>query len=241
MKKLFILLLFTAFLLPFTSNLYSMIAEPILFTWICPIESKELRGWRVYEDTNGDGIYDTKTEKDCSGHISRSPLEGFSGDTIDVGNSPELSNPCYPDFVNQPQKWIVIQKDSSTNEEIYRVEHDYEEDSTYIVLTNQPGQVGTGIRISYLQAEHPKILENILIAPNPTKGLIYISFNNEISYSLKISIGNIDGKILYNETKEIKKDNEKYEINLSNFQVGVYFIKFEAGGLICTRKVIISR
>jgi hypothetical protein len=218
-----------------------MIAEPYLYKWICPIDSKDLRGWKVYEDTNGDGYYDTVTEKDCSGYISRRPIEGNIGPSLDIGYAPEVLNPSNPVFVNNLQKWAVVQKDSVTNDEIYRVEHDYQADTTYIVITNEPTPFGTGVSITYLQAEHPKILEDITISPNPTKEYINISFSDKASYNVDIVIGNLEGKVFYQNATLVDKVSQKIKVDVSQLPMGVYFIKFESEGLMSTKQLIITR
>jgi hypothetical protein len=239
----FSLICILAFLF-FTKVSYATTAAPKFEYWACEEDDREDMGWRVLEDTDGDGVYDTETIKDCMGLVDRHKLPGYVGGSISVGTVPKVDFPCIPDFTNTQDMWYVIQKDSSTNNEVYRVVHKYTTDTTYIAEYCSPLNPVTvqGRKIPYLQGEFPKILEGIVIKPNPANDYIDIEFPSLTSYVVDICMGNIDGKELYKTSKQVLKNTTNtMRIDVSKFPSGSYFIKFDASGLTHTIQVSITR
>ncbi|MGB1041169.1 MAG: T9SS type A sorting domain-containing protein, partial [Flavobacteriales bacterium] len=75
----------------------------------------------------------------------------------------------------------------------------------------------------------------ITVFPNPTSGIISISFNSEdVDYISKASIIDINGKII--QTKIIS--NEINQIDISSYQNGFYFLRIETDLGSITKKII---
>ncbi|MCF6365013.1 MAG: Omp28-related outer membrane protein [Bacteroidales bacterium] len=70
----------------------------------------------------------------------------------------------------------------------------------------------------------------INVYPNPASNLLTITTSN-IS---DILISDISGKLLYSE-----KGSKKFEVNVSNFTKGVYFVKIKNGGSITIKKFVV--
>lgn len=80
-------------------------------------------------------------------------------------------------------------------------------------------------------------LLNVLIYPNPVKKeeALTVSVKNYNNKKINISIININGQILYNQTS----DSNKYKINTSTFSKGIYLIKIISDNKIFTNKFIV--
>ena len=75
---------------------------------------------------------------------------------------------------------------------------------------------------------------NILIAPNPTNGLLNISFNT-IPQNTKIEVYNSIGALVLSEAMT----NKNNTINASELSSGIYFMKvFEGNKVVAVKKVV---
>ncbi len=75
-------------------------------------------------------------------------------------------------------------------------------------------------------------VNEIVIYPNPTSDVINVIMNGvKLSH---ITITDVLGKVVY----EIDSSLEKTEINLTNFQSGIYFIQIQTEGSTITKKVV---
>jgi len=81
--------------------------------------------------------------------------------------------------------------------------------------------------------------DQILIYPNPSNGLIYLTSDN-FSGQTDILIYSIDGKVVYNESRNLYKDSPN-EIDLDGLEDGIYMVKLFDGEKIADQKLIISK
>lgn len=79
-------------------------------------------------------------------------------------------------------------------------------------------------------------IDNIIISPNPSAGIFSISSNSNIN-DFEISVVNILGEEIY-KTKMISNTTE---LDLSNQQNGVYFVKINSNENSITKRIIISK
>jgi hypothetical protein len=78
------------------------------------------------------------------------------------------------------------------------------------------------------------VSENVLISPNPTNGLLNISFNT-LPQNTKIELYNSIGALVL--TKEMSNKNNT--INVSELSSGIYFMKvLEENNLVAVKKVV---
>jgi hypothetical protein len=76
---------------------------------------------------------------------------------------------------------------------------------------------------------------NFRYYPNPTTGKLYIDIEGKIE---ELYLADISGKLL---ERYLVKGNEKLEINLSKYPVGVYFLQYFYANKWLTGKVILTR
>jgi hypothetical protein len=110
-------------------------------------------------------------------------------------------------------------------------------DSNSDVLYNSSGLYGAGVETSFISdgilGVNSNVLEQVSIYPNPASSILNIK-NAE---SANIEVYDILGKLL------LTKSNISFEeqINVSNFQVGTYFIKLSKENQVSTERFIVSK
>jgi parallel beta-helix repeat protein len=95
------------------------------------------------------------------------------------------------------------------------------------------------IRMVYI----PLTNDKISIYPNPIKDNINIQINADEKTNVSIEIIDINGRIVYNRNKNLNKDNNLIEINVSNLNSSVYFVKIlnNKGYILFTKKISVIK
>jgi len=70
-------------------------------------------------------------------------------------------------------------------------------------------------------------LSKFELNPNPTNGIVNISFNAPANDSYQMQILSIDGKILLNDVIVVKANSNWFQLNLSHLPDGLYLLKFK--------------
>jgi hypothetical protein len=79
---------------------------------------------------------------------------------------------------------------------------------------------------------------NVEIIPNPFDIFIDIIINSFKESIVNITIINLDGKIIFNETEKIEPGKNIFSFDLRNLDDGMYFVKIETNEFIQTKKII---
>jgi hypothetical protein len=83
-------------------------------------------------------------------------------------------------------------------------------------------------------------ISNLDIYPNPSRDIFNISFVSEELQNLKLSILNVLGEKVYVEEKEEYIGEYTKQINLNNYQKGIYFLEIEIDSGIINKKLILQ-
>jgi len=78
------------------------------------------------------------------------------------------------------------------------------------------------------------------IAPNPTKGLVYLIYNGDVEEDIGITVSNSLGKVILEKNIRFIPGDSKISIDLRQSPAGIYFIRMEKGELSLTQKLIIT-
>ncbi len=78
------------------------------------------------------------------------------------------------------------------------------------------------------------IARELSIYPNPNKGKFFVQLGSDFNTNTKIEVYNVMGKRVY----ETLASNSKTEIDLSDLDQGIYFIRVMDGETILTQKII---
>jgi hypothetical protein len=95
------------------------------------------------------------------------------------------------------------------------------------------GQQGTG-DISLTKAI-------INLYPNPSSGIFTMELNSDKQSTVRITVLDFIGKIVFDENYSFGPGLETRNINLYNLNNGLYFIKFRSGDTVYTEKLIIDK
>jgi len=79
--------------------------------------------------------------------------------------------------------------------------------------------------------------EKISVIPNPSDGIFFISFDNNLNEELSVSIYNLIGQLIFSDNKV---NENKYEINLSNYSKGTYLLKILYHDKTVIKKIILK-
>ncbi|MES2567217.1 MAG: T9SS type A sorting domain-containing protein [Bacteroidota bacterium] len=103
-------------------------------------------------------------------------------------------------------------------------------------ITPLTSGTGTVMAIGASVGIHESLMTgNILISPNPTKGLIVINSTNDLQY---IEVTTIAGQVLLKQNCVDKS----HQVQLQNFAEGVYFVKVVfVNGTSAVRKIVVNR
>ncbi len=78
----------------------------------------------------------------------------------------------------------------------------------------------------------------VLIYPNPASDYLTIDYQNEFSQETTISLTDIAGNLVYINKIELKDQNEKFLIDKSNFNNGIYILSIQFTDRVITQKFI---
>ncbi|MDQ3191815.1 MAG: T9SS type A sorting domain-containing protein [Bacteroidota bacterium] len=83
------------------------------------------------------------------------------------------------------------------------------------------------------------VVKNLLIAPNPVRDQLNISFVNTSSEKIKVRIISADGKLLFNESS-LNSEIYSKTIDVSSYAKGVYFIQIVSEIGTVTNRIIVQ-
>ncbi|WP_397364330.1 T9SS type A sorting domain-containing protein [Olleya sp. R77988] len=78
---------------------------------------------------------------------------------------------------------------------------------------------------------------SFLVYPNPSKGLFNIK--TKINQTFNVNVFDVTGKIIYQKS-HVKTNNNTYQLDLSNYSNGVYFLNLETSLGKTTKKLIVN-
>ena len=81
---------------------------------------------------------------------------------------------------------------------------------------------------------------NMLLYPNPTRGLLNIEFDNIDNKISSVSVVNVLGDKIYNDNLDNKTSKYSSQIDLSKYSNGIYFIRLKTKDGFVTKKLILQ-
>ncbi len=82
--------------------------------------------------------------------------------------------------------------------------------------------------------------QQIVASPNPAKSILHLKFNGLTSDRIKIEAFDIIGELLYRSSMLKITGTTEYDLDVSKWSPGIYFIKVYNGDYFITKKVIIQ-
>ncbi|NOX47833.1 MAG: T9SS type A sorting domain-containing protein [Chlorobi bacterium] len=126
--------------------------------------------------------------------------------------------------------------DGATGQDFYPTETDY----YYAIVTNGSGCVSGQSNAVYFVFTGITTLSagDFKVFPNPSNGTFTVSITGQ-NGKYKILVINVLDQVVYQSTSEIN-NNEKLQVDLSNQEKGVYFIKIKSSVSELIRKIMIQ-
>ena len=112
----------------------------------------------------------------------------------------------------------------------------FEDFNLRLALSIRPLIVNVGVGINDPDVNYVNELE---ISPNPTKGLVTINLELFETQDLTVEVLNTNGQVM----RMINEDNSiggQYQLNLTEFPNGIYFVKFQIGNQLISKKVVLT-
>ena len=112
-----------------------------------------------------------------------------------------------------------------------------------VTFTSNPYVVGKGFELEYLidgtfgVAELDNV-NNLTVYPNPVEDNLVVHFNAEIADDYHITICNMMGQVIYQETLNNFAGEYKNSLNFSSFAKGVYILQIKSSQGMTTRKIV---
>jgi hypothetical protein len=111
----------------------------------------------------------------------------------------------------------------------------------YCVVTDTNGCEDWSNQYIYSTTDVSEVfVNNLLVYPNPTRGILNVEFDNIDNKISSLSIVNILGDIIYNENIENKTSKYSIKIDLSKYANGIYFVKLKTEDRYLSKKIILQ-
>ena len=107
----------------------------------------------------------------------------------------------------------------------------YRSSWTNPIFWTQPGAI---------KLENGNTINNFDIYPNPSRDIFNISFNSDKIQNITIKISNIIGAEVYSELKTSFIGEYIKQINLENFEKGIYILEIKSENDIINKKIILQ-
>jgi hypothetical protein len=131
----------------------------------------------------------------------------------------------------------------------YTVSHSTGQDTMHItmirgIVPSGPGFIsgyvnsGAGRHVNPENINSPEILPSLNIYPNPSMGLLNISWNDMQTGPAEIKITDITGRIVYNLDIDIHTQSGESQIDVSGLKEAIYLLSVNSGVIHKTWKLI---
>jgi hypothetical protein len=133
--------------------------------------------------------------------------------------------PCATAFINGEEQMSGVSANDYTSPVIYEVMAANGELHDWLVVV----EIETGMT--------EEIADGMILFPNPSNGKFYLETAKSGNDPIELQIMDLTGRIVYERQPFIR---EKFEIDLSEQQKGLYFLRVKSGEKEINRKVIIQ-
>ncbi len=82
---------------------------------------------------------------------------------------------------------------------------------------------------------------NISIAPNPSHGIITVTYQANTANNIRLSVYDKTGRVLFSQKDQAVKGKNTYSLNLSNLINGMYNLQIKNGAEQSQVKLVIER
>jgi len=158
-------------------------------------------------------------------------------------NGEEIDDTLFCYVTNK--NWISFKNNIDAGD-IVEVEYEFSNDND-IVISNWDSNKGNYIFYNTFitgSEEHLQANEDyplLIIAPNPVKEYLNISFSVAYESETRFQLFNIYGQIVYAKTLGVKQSGEhKIKTNVNFLKKGIYLLQLQTGDYATTQKILIN-
>ena len=158
---------------------------------------------------------------------------------LDVDADDQLTYTAKFDGGNLPA-WLNFNASTRTFSGTPTSDNDKGDYSVQVIATDESGETATeefGLSVKNATGIETMSSVEFKMYPNPTGGIVNISFKEAAAAQVVLKLRNINGKLL--DTQEISTSKET-QIDLSNYPAGVYFLHFESKDMNFTKRVVVK-
>lgn len=84
------------------------------------------------------------------------------------------------------------------------------------------------------------LLSNLNVSPNPSNGSFMLSYDSKSPEANRITINNMLGQLVYDETVGTITGRFNRLLDLRNFEAGMYLLNIQSGNSLLSRKITIE-
>jgi arylsulfatase B len=162
--------------------------------------------------------------------------EVFDQSTTSATNTRTIRNANYKLMYfdsNRVQEFYNLITDPNENTNLLSRTLTATERTNYTYLCTEMGTLlGKSLCSASVKTKNVPLFAQPVIAPNPAKSLISVSFEDALPFDFQIT--SIDGKVL-------KKGVSTQDINVSDMPNGLFLLKIQKQGAVFTEKIVIEK
>jgi parallel beta-helix repeat protein len=126
------------------------------------------------------------------------------------------------------------------------VSHVYTTNQTYTVLVVATGACGVDtatfqVTIQGVGLIDNEIVQSLNVYPNPTNGVIQVTFMSSGVQNIAIRVVNISGQIMYQSSRQAHAGQYNGTLDLSAYPSGPYLLQIETSDGVVTRRIFLNR
>lgn len=175
-------------------------------------------------------------------------ISGIEGCTVDDGidDTPNAGD-------NSQATGCVDTKNTCTDDvddmlDMWENYMDYSVEACQVTFTQGQVDIMRGVlegprmdlpQINTSNTEVNQLLENVIVSPNPTSGMVSLALNSSSNEDYQITVRDILGKQVQQSINN--NGNQRIEMNLSSLANGVYFIEIQQGNVRAAKKVVLAK
>lgn len=98
----------------------------------------------------------------------------------------------------------------------------------YLVAENDCGTDTAFLNLASVSIEEPEDLSMFNVYPNPSQGLVSMTFNSTESNSVSVEVHDLTGKLCYSSTHQAVVGSNLVDLDLSELNHGLYMVKLNS-------------
>jgi len=107
-----------------------------------------------------------------------------------------------------------------------------------LIVSNSCGTTEYSQMLLLSNTYNPPSFE-LSIFPNPAKDWLVLKTNNNVNSEMYYQILSVSGKVVSEAVLSISSGEEYHEVDIQTLAAGVYFLRFEIGGFVGIRKLVV--